>query len=114
MSPELKQTLEIIFSIGQYTFVAGLIVALIIKDLKYKKLVSAKKSEILKLIQENMTFPPDYIFEHERMKDTIKQCEFVMAIADEISADMFKDNERLHCEVELLKAKLNHKKRPTK
>lgn len=113
MSPELKQTLEIIIAGMSLLICLVLLVSFSILANKLRELRKEirEKNWILRCYKKDVT---EYVISIHQLDKKIKQYEFVMAIADEISADMFKDNERLHREVELLKAKLNHKKRPTK
>ena len=111
MNPEIKQTLELLFNVAVvlsflFFIVAYYVQKSIIRD-KNKKL--KRKSSVINGLHE--VYFADWRL-IRRLNKTISENKFIMRISDDISAEMFKDNERLQKEVDTLKAKLYHKKQP--
>lgn len=87
MYPEIKQTLELVLDLLWVFFIVYVLLKLTIQSNRINDL-EAKKTEL---------------------EAKLKQDEFIMAISDDISAEMFKENEQLEKRIETLtKEPINH------
>lgn len=127
MSLELKETIEIFVAGISLLICLVLLVSFVIitnKLREQRKEIRIKNGHINRLTSELKT--DNYLITEYRkysikdrneidlLNSKLNKCEFVMAVSDDISAELVKENKDLLDKVELLKAKLNHKKRPTK
>lgn len=120
MSPELKETIGLIVAGLSLLITVVMIVCLWVmveRNLKLKDQIKIKNerlkknNDLLKIFAEELSSRWDY---ESKLREQIRQFRkevdqylFVMRISDDISAEMQR-------EIDTLKAKLNHKKRPSK
>lgn len=111
MTPEIKQTLELIFNVIMVLFIVFLIVSYWVQKslIRKKNRELKRKSNTIKALGE--VYFADWKLICKQTKQ-IAEYKLIMDISDDISAEMLNENERLQLEVDTLKAKLNHKKRP--
>lgn len=77
MNPEIKQTFELLLDLLWVFFIVYVLLKLTIQSNRINDL-EAKKTEL---------------------EAKLKQTEFIMAISDDISAEMFKENEQLEKQI---------------
>lgn len=125
MTPELTETIELIVAGLSLLITVVMIVCLwvltkrnlkLIDQIKFKNERLKSNSNLLKIFAKELASRWDY---ESKLREQIRQFReevdeyrFVMAISDDISAEMQKEIEALTLERDTLKAKLNHKKRP--